>query len=112
MNLRKYFGVITIYNGAKNRNCLNSKTKIFWRLSWNPPMWLLNQVERISFENIYIGSPEDYYMKHTGFVVEGSRNVYWLLFRDTKRTKEYKKGDWKWCFHFFKYHNDHVCCSC
>lgn len=74
------------------------------------PTWLQKQLESIEFDNIYEGTPEDYREKRTCLIFAGSKNLYWIFFRD-KPGNYATTGDWKWCLKFKKTHNNHVCCG-
>ena len=108
--LKKIFGYMSVFNLNKHRDeytwMKNYKTKWVWH--WHMPNWLNNHLEDISFDNIYMGTPEDSCEKRTCLTFSGSKNIYWVFFRKTPGKWGGRTGDWKWCLKFNKSTNDHT----
>ena len=108
--MKKLFGYMTVFNLNKHRDKYRyyNNIKIKWCWYWIMPDWLNEHLECISFDNIYMGTPEDCREKRTCLTFIGSKNIYWVFFRRVPGKGGGRTGDWKWCLKFDKSTNDHI----
>lgn len=108
MTLKQIFGYFNVFNIEKHRDEYpwndREQHKHRFILTYVAPQWMWKWFECVSFDNIYMGTPEDSYDKRTCLIFSGSKNNYWIFFRHSPISK----GDWKWCLKFMKTGNDHV----